>query len=72
MRIVAGFAAPETGPSVANLSTVAILAASDEVPLTAFTLELQHHLNAIGATLRLTSDVILNRVGANALDRYFS
>ncbi|TRY81939.1 hypothetical protein DNTS_013393 [Danionella cerebrum] len=35
----------------ANLSTVTILPVSDEVPLTAFTLELQHALSAIGLFL---------------------
>lgn len=33
---------------VANLATVAVLAISDDVPLTNFTLELQHALKAIG------------------------
>lgn len=31
-----------------NLSTVAVLPVCDEVPMAAFTLELQHALNAIG------------------------
>ncbi|TRY81936.1 hypothetical protein DNTS_013393 [Danionella cerebrum] len=52
----------------ANLSTVTILPVSDEVPLTAFTLELQHALSAIGPTLLLTSDIIRQRLGAAALD----
>jgi hypothetical protein len=34
--------------SVNNLATVAILPASSDVPLTNFTLELQHALKAIG------------------------
>uniref|UniRef100_A0AAR2K228 lysophospholipase n=1 Tax=Pygocentrus nattereri TaxID=42514 RepID=A0AAR2K228_PYGNA len=51
-----------------NLSTVSILPVSDEVPMTAFTLELQHALSAIGPTLLLTSDIIKQRLGAAALD----
>lgn len=47
-----GFRTPtskwDTGNPAANLSTVAILPVSEEVPLTAFTLELQHALSAIG------------------------
>nr|XP_055055040.1 patatin-like phospholipase domain-containing protein 7 [Misgurnus anguillicaudatus] len=52
----------------ANLSTVAILPVSEEVPLMAFTLELQHALSAIGPTLLLTSDIIRQRLGVAALD----
>ncbi|XP_067376903.1 patatin-like phospholipase domain-containing protein 7 isoform X2 [Channa argus] len=51
-----------------NLSTVAILPVSEEVPLTSFTLELQHALSAIGPTLLLTSDIIQERLGSAALD----
>ncbi|XP_055360193.1 patatin-like phospholipase domain-containing protein 7 isoform X2 [Betta splendens] len=51
-----------------NLSTVAILPVSEEVPLTSFTLELQHALSAIGPTLLLTSDIIQQRLGSAALD----
>jgi lysophospholipid hydrolase len=54
---------------VANLATVAVLAVTDDVPLSNFTLELQHALNNIGLTLRLTREIIRNRLGANALDR---
>lgn len=35
-------------PSGSNFSTIAILAAMDDVPLTAFTLELNHALTGIG------------------------
>jgi len=35
-------------PSQVNFSTVAIVAISDDVPLTAFTYELYHSLSAIG------------------------
>jgi len=34
--------------SVGNLATIAVLASSKDVPLTSFTLELQHSLTAIG------------------------
>ncbi|XP_036384107.1 patatin-like phospholipase domain-containing protein 7a isoform X2 [Megalops cyprinoides] len=58
----------DTGNPASNLSTVAILPVSEEVPLTAFTLELQHALSAIGPTLLLTSDIIKQRLGSAALD----
>ncbi|XP_046368567.2 patatin-like phospholipase domain-containing protein 7 isoform X1 [Haliotis rufescens] len=54
--------------SVCNLATVAVLPASDDVPLTNFTLELQHNLSAIGLTTRLSSDIIKTRLGSSALD----
>lgn len=38
----------EPRPTVANLATVAVLPVSDKVPLSSFTLELQHALNGIG------------------------
>ncbi|XP_056313732.1 patatin-like phospholipase domain-containing protein 7 [Danio aesculapii] len=58
----------DAGNPAANLSTVTILPVSEEVPLTAFTLELQHALSAIGPTLLLTSDIIRQRLGIAALD----
>ncbi|XP_053334234.1 patatin-like phospholipase domain-containing protein 7a isoform X2 [Clarias gariepinus] len=58
----------DAGNPVSNLSTVAVLPVSEEVPLTAFTLELQHSLIAIGPTLLLTSDNIKQRLGSAALD----
>ncbi|KAI4816881.1 hypothetical protein KUCAC02_009181 [Chaenocephalus aceratus] len=58
----------DAGNQASNLSTVTVLPVSEEVPLTAFTLELQHALMAIGPTLLLTSDVIKQRLGAAALD----
>ncbi|KAJ8285698.1 hypothetical protein GJAV_G00029910 [Gymnothorax javanicus] len=58
----------DSGNPASNLSTVAILPVSEEVPLTAFTLELQHALSAIGPTLLLTSGIIKQRLGAAALD----
>ncbi|XP_014117437.1 PREDICTED: neuropathy target esterase isoform X6 [Pseudopodoces humilis] len=51
-----------------NLATVAVLPVCDEVPMAAFTLELQHALNAIGPTLLLTSDIIRARLGSSALE----
>jgi len=47
---------------------VAIVPASDNVPLTAFTLELQHALSTIAHSLRLTSDIITKKLGNWALD----
>ncbi|XP_028312892.1 patatin-like phospholipase domain-containing protein 7 isoform X2 [Gouania willdenowi] len=58
----------DAGNPASNLSTVAILPVSEEVPLTAFTLELQHALSGIGPTLLLTSDIIKQRLGSAALD----
>ncbi|KAB5549206.1 hypothetical protein PHYPO_G00064720 [Pangasianodon hypophthalmus] len=58
----------DAGNPASNLSTVAVLPVSEEVPLTAFTLELQHSLIAIGPTLLLTSDIIKQRLGSAALD----
>ncbi|XP_067087723.1 patatin-like phospholipase domain-containing protein 7 isoform X1 [Osmerus mordax] len=58
----------DVGNPASNLSTVTILPVSDEVPLTAFTLELHHALTAIGPTLLLTSDIIKQRLGSAALD----
>uniref|UniRef100_A0AAY4EHS1 lysophospholipase n=1 Tax=Denticeps clupeoides TaxID=299321 RepID=A0AAY4EHS1_9TELE len=58
----------DAGNPVSNLSTVTVLPVSEEVPLTAFTLELQHALIAIGPTLLLTSDIIKQRLGSTALD----
>ncbi|XP_075885209.1 patatin-like phospholipase domain-containing protein 7 [Nelusetta ayraudi] len=58
----------DAGNQASNLSTVTVLPVSEDVPLTAFTLELQHALLAIGPTLLLTSDIIKQRLGAAALD----
>ncbi|CAF3432687.1 unnamed protein product [Rotaria socialis] len=51
-----------------NLSTVAIVAASDDVPLDAFTCELVHSLIAIGPTLHLTQQLIIDRFGVSAFE----
>ncbi|KAM6987192.1 patatin-like phospholipase domain-containing protein 7a [Aplochiton taeniatus] len=58
----------DAGNPASNLSTVTVLPVSEDVPLTAFTLELQHALIAIGPTLLLNSDSIKQRLGAAALD----
>ncbi|XP_060126384.1 patatin-like phospholipase domain-containing protein 7 isoform X3 [Zootoca vivipara] len=51
-----------------NLSTVAIMPVSEDVPLSTFTLELKHALCAIGPALLLTSDNIKQQLGSAALD----
>uniref|UniRef100_K9IQ44 lysophospholipase n=1 Tax=Desmodus rotundus TaxID=9430 RepID=K9IQ44_DESRO len=58
----------DSGNPASNLSTVAVLPASEDVPLTAFALELRHALSAIGPVLLLTSDNIKQRLGSAALD----
>uniref|UniRef100_A0A8C5A3T4 Patatin like phospholipase domain containing 7 n=1 Tax=Gadus morhua TaxID=8049 RepID=A0A8C5A3T4_GADMO len=58
----------DSGNPASNLSTVSILPVSDDVPLTAFTLELKHALSGIGPTLLLTSDSIKQCLGSAALD----
>ncbi|XP_060559524.1 patatin-like phospholipase domain-containing protein 7 isoform X2 [Ruditapes philippinarum] len=57
--------------SVNNLATVAILPASSDVPLTNFTLELQHAVKAIGPVTRFTSDIVKRWLGAGAFDRAY-
>uniref|UniRef100_A0A8C9P2K0 Patatin like phospholipase domain containing 6 n=1 Tax=Spermophilus dauricus TaxID=99837 RepID=A0A8C9P2K0_SPEDA len=59
------------GDSVNSLlSILDVITVSDcsWVPMMAFTLELQHALQAIGPTLLLNSDIIRARLGASALD----
>ncbi|XP_030755536.1 neuropathy target esterase sws isoform X3 [Sitophilus oryzae] len=60
--------AVDSRPSQINFSTVAIIAVSDDVPLTGFTYELYHCLTAIGSTTRLTSDVIKKTLGGTIMD----
>ncbi|XP_026288620.1 neuropathy target esterase sws isoform X3 [Frankliniella occidentalis] len=60
--------AVDTRPAQVNFSTVAIVAVSDDVPLSAFTYELYHSLNAIGPTLRLTSELVRKTLGATIMD----
>ncbi|XP_053318151.1 patatin-like phospholipase domain-containing protein 6 isoform X2 [Spea bombifrons] len=58
----------DPGNLTSNLCTVCVLPCSNEVPLTAFTLELKHALDALGPTLVLTSDIIRTRLGSYALE----
>ncbi|XP_006900732.1 PREDICTED: patatin-like phospholipase domain-containing protein 7 [Elephantulus edwardii] len=58
----------DMGNPASNLATVAIMPVSEDVPLPAFALELQHALHAIGPVLLLTSDNIKQRLGSAALD----
>uniref|UniRef100_A0A8C5QMH3 lysophospholipase n=1 Tax=Leptobrachium leishanense TaxID=445787 RepID=A0A8C5QMH3_9ANUR len=58
----------DPGSLTSNLCTVCVLPCSNNVPLTAFTLELKHALDAIGPTLVLTSDIIRARLGAYAME----
>ncbi|XP_044782522.2 patatin-like phospholipase domain-containing protein 7 isoform X5 [Bubalus bubalis] len=58
----------DSGTAASNLSTVAVMPVSEDVPLTAFALELKHALSAIGPALLLTSDSIKQRLGSAALD----
>ncbi|XP_059481709.1 neuropathy target esterase sws isoform X2 [Neocloeon triangulifer] len=73
----------DTRPTQVNLSTVAIVGISDDVPLSSFTYELFHALSAIsnvfdfpkdpfnthsGQCLRLTSEVIRKSLGMSILD----
>ncbi|CAH1994196.1 unnamed protein product [Acanthoscelides obtectus] len=58
----------DSRPSQINFSTIAVVAASDDVPLTAFTYELYHSLSAIGQTLRLTSEVVRKTLGTTIID----
>ncbi|XP_054724665.1 neuropathy target esterase sws-like isoform X1 [Uloborus diversus] len=57
----------DSRPTGSNFATVAILAVTDNVPLTAFTMELYHALTAIGLTLRLNSEIIKKTLGPTAL-----
>ncbi|ODN06433.1 Neuropathy target esterase sws, partial [Orchesella cincta] len=58
----------ENKPSHVNFSTVAVLAVTDDVPLSAFTHELIHSLSHIGASLRLTSDYMKQLLGNSILE----
>ncbi|KAK2568031.1 Patatin-like phospholipase domain-containing protein 6 [Acropora cervicornis] len=51
-----------------NLGTVAIIPASEDVPLSNFSFELSLALHAIGPTLLLTSALVRSRLGSSALD----
>lgn len=58
----------ENRPSHVNFSTVAVLAVTDDVPLSAFTHELIHSLSNIGHALRLTSEYMKQLLGASILE----
>nr|CAB3264982.1 patatin-like phospholipase domain-containing protein 7 [Phallusia mammillata] len=63
------FAYGDVSNHLANLSTVAILPASKDVPLDKFSMELQHAMTHIcPQALRLSSGVVKKRLGNNALD----
>uniref|UniRef100_H2Z0E7 lysophospholipase n=1 Tax=Ciona savignyi TaxID=51511 RepID=H2Z0E7_CIOSA len=65
----ASFAYGDVSNHLANLSTVAILPASSDVPLEKVSMELHHALSGISnQILRLNSDIIIQRLGQNALD----
>lgn len=55
-------------PSGSNFDTVALVAISDDVPLMAFSLELNHAISSIGPSLLLNSDSIRGALGPNVLD----
>ena len=57
----------EASACCCQFRTVAVLALSDEVPLASVALELQFALSPLCASLRLTSDIILQRLGAISL-----
>ncbi|XP_049542431.1 neuropathy target esterase sws isoform X2 [Anopheles darlingi] len=50
-------------------STVAVLPASDDVPLVAFVYELYHSLSAIGPTVRLNMDTVSAALGPKFADK---
>lgn len=58
----------DTNPIQSNVSTIAIVPISDDVPLTSFTYELFHSLCTIGSTLRLTSEFVKNVLGNSIMD----
>lgn len=58
----------DSRPSGSNFATVAIMAVNEEVPLSAFTMELYHSLTTIGETLRLTSDFIRKTSGPSSFN----
>lgn len=51
-----------------NLGTVAIIPASEDVPISNFSFELSLALHSIGPTLLLTSSLVRSRLGSSALD----
>ncbi|XP_027053667.1 patatin-like phospholipase domain-containing protein 7 isoform X1 [Pocillopora damicornis] len=51
-----------------NLGTVAIIPASEDVPVSNFSFELSLALHTIGPTLLLTSSLVRSRLGSSAMD----
>ncbi|CAH8459783.1 unnamed protein product [Schistosoma turkestanicum] len=51
-----------------NLRTIAVLPATNDINAEAFTLELQHSMSSMGSSVRLTSDIVLKRLGSCAFD----
>jgi lysophospholipid hydrolase len=51
-----------------SYTTVALYAASPDVPLTAFAMELAHALSVCGQIKRISSDLIYDKFGANAFE----
>ncbi|CAG7837535.1 unnamed protein product [Allacma fusca] len=66
--IASSSAAIENQPSHVNFCTVAVVAVTEDVPLSAFTYELIHSLSAIGTSLRLTSDYMKKVLGSSILE----
>lgn len=56
-------------PTGSDFATVAILSNSNEVPLNSFCRELYHALTAIGEVLHLTSEKIIEQLGATVLEK---
>ncbi|KRZ21811.1 Neuropathy target esterase [Trichinella pseudospiralis] len=54
---------------VSNLNTIAVIAVSDEVPLTGFTVELWNALNSITPTELFSSYTLQDMLGPTALDK---
>ncbi|XP_062514958.1 patatin-like phospholipase domain-containing protein 6 isoform X2 [Corticium candelabrum] len=55
-------------PQTVNLTTVAVVPVSSDVPLDSFTRELNMALNTIETSLRLTKQLVLDRFGVQAFD----
>ncbi|KAK4473734.1 hypothetical protein MN116_003076 [Schistosoma mekongi] len=51
-----------------NLRTIAVLPSTTDINAEAFTLELQHSMSPMGSSIRLTSDIVVKRLGSSAFD----
>ncbi|KAH8850899.1 Patatin-like phospholipase domain-containing protein 7 [Schistosoma japonicum] len=51
-----------------NLRTIAVLPSTTDINAEAFTLELQHSMSPMGSSIRLTSDIVMKRLGSSAFD----